>query len=153
MVVIVGSKPRHVGCEVEGCESKHHSHGYCSVHSARFKAHGDALAEPNYHAGRNRVDAPSYDGMHKRLFYDRGKARDYSCVDCGGQADEWSYDGGCPNELYEVKVLRPIAYSVDQSRYSPRCRPCHRPRDESLNKIRDAHGKFLMQADARMVPA
>lgn len=31
-------------CDVEGCSKKHHAHGYCQTHLARFKAYGDPNA-------------------------------------------------------------------------------------------------------------
>jgi hypothetical protein len=98
---------------------------------------------PGRGVGRNRLETLTYTGMHKRLFYDKGKASAHSCVDCGNRAQEWSYDGGCPDELHEVLEKKPIAYSTDQSKYSPRCRPCHRGRDESLNRERGADGRWI----------
>lgn len=142
-IVIVGSQPKHVGCNVDGCEEKHHSKGFCGMHAARFKKHGDPLIVGDHYPGRPRMATPGYDGAHKRLHRERGKASAHSCVDCGNRAQEWSYDGGCPNELYEVIVKMPVAYSTDQSRYSPRCLKCHRGRDESLNRARGANGQWV----------
>jgi len=31
-------------CSVDGCEKRHHAHGYCSGHAYRWKIHGDPLA-------------------------------------------------------------------------------------------------------------
>ena len=31
------------GCAVEGCEKKHHAHGYCGQHAHRFIRHGNPL--------------------------------------------------------------------------------------------------------------
>lgn len=131
-------------CAVETCDLNQHAHGYCPGHLYRLNKYGDPLVDgPGQGVGRNRLAAPTYTGMHKRLFYDKGKASEHSCVDCGKRAQEWSYDGGCPNELYETLEKLPIAYSTDQSRYSPRCRKCHRGRDESLNRPRGANGRFV----------
>ena len=92
--------------------------------------------------GRNRMAVPSYAGMHKRIFYDRGRAADYTCVECTQPAEEWSYDGGCPDELTEKVRGVMLAYSVDQDQYSPRCKKCHRRKDKSLLRGRNEHGKF-----------
>lgn len=138
--VIVQTKAH---CKVEGCDKMQHAHDYCASHLYRFQTYGDPLAEgPGRHKGRNRMETPTYDGMHKRIFYDRGKATQFTCVDCDNPAQEWSYDGGCPNELYEVKDIEPLAYSTDQSRYSPRCKRCHRHKDRSLIRPRDRNGRF-----------
>lgn len=131
-------------CMVESCDLKQHAHGYCDSHLHRFKAYGDPLVDgPGQGVGRNRLAAPGYQGVHKRLSRERGKASAHSCIDCGKSAHEWSYDGGCPNELHEVLEKVPVAYSTDQSRYSPRCRKCHRSRDESLNRERGANGQWV----------
>ena len=116
---------------MDGCERPHHAHGYCTSHDYHFITYGDPLAQgPGKYTGRKRLEVPSYDGVHKRLMRDIGKASQFQCVDCGYQAEEWSYNGGCPNEHWE---LFPdgvwLAYTTDQSRYSPRCTPCHRTRD------------------------
>jgi hypothetical protein len=139
--VIVQAK---IPCTIETCDEKAHAHGFCAAHLYRHKKYGDPLAEgPGRGVGRKRMAQPSYAGIHKRIFYDKGKATGYACVDCGERAQEWSYDGGCPNELYVVLIKRPVAYSVDQSRYSPRCLKCHRSRDESLDRLRGADGRFM----------
>lgn len=138
------NRPAKKPCTIDGCEVNQHAHSYCMSHLYHFQTYGDPLATgPGRRSGRRRLAAPSYTGMHKRLFYDKGRASAHSCVDCGGRAHEWSYDGGCPNELYDVIEKRPIAYSVDQSRYSPRCVKCHRNRDASLDRDRGADGRFV----------
>lgn len=141
-VVLVSSKPKYVGCAVVGCETKHHAHGYCSTHATRYKTNGDPLVVGEHYPGRPRLAQPTYGGVHKRLSLEKGKARAHLCVDCGKRAHEWSYDGGCPNELFETLDKSPIAYSTDLSLYSPRCHPCHRGRDASLNRERRANGQW-----------
>ena len=77
-----------------------------------------------------RLGVISYFGMHRRLARDRGKAREQSCADCGRRAEHWSYDGTDPAELhYDPPGKRRLAYSLDQSRYLPRCRSCHNLHD------------------------
>jgi hypothetical protein len=74
------------------------------------------------------LPAVTYSQAHLRLKTDRGRADNYSCVRCQGQAQEWAYMGGCPNELIGLEKK----YSLDQSRYDPMCVPCHRRHDRAL---------------------
>lgn len=83
-------------------------------------------------------DDIGYKTAHFRVYAARGRAADHSCVDCGYQADEWSYDGGCPRERVEVRVdtrgqgtERAMRYSPDPSTYSARCRACHTSYDRA----------------------
>lgn len=117
-------------CSVDGCERPYHSHGYCGRHGYYAKKYGDPLAEGvGQYTGRHRMEVPSYAGIHKRIFYDRGRAKAHQCVDCSRRADEWSYDGGAPDEIWEKVRGVFLAYTTDQSFYSPRCKRCHRAKD------------------------
>jgi len=71
-------------------------------------------------------DAIGYDGAHQRVDSAKGKAADHQCVDCGDQADDWSYVGGCPRERVsdEPKTIGCV-YSPDPNYYVPRCKKCH----------------------------
>lgn len=79
-------------------------------------------------------DDVRYLAMHDRLRAARGVARTHSCVDCGGVARDWSYDGGDPNVRYEVVNGYRLAFSTNLDRYSPRCSPCHRSHDAAARK-------------------
>lgn len=140
--VIPHPGPQHVGCMVDGCDQKHHAFGYCSTHAARLKKHGDPLVVGPRAPGRKRLDVLTYAGVHKRLFYDLGRASDRLCADCGNAGAEWSYDGGCPDELTAMVRGSELAYSMDPQRYSPRCKACHRARDRSLMRNRDELGRW-----------
>lgn len=130
-------------CSVDGCERPYHANGYCNTHGYHAERYGDPLAKgPGRHSGRKRMELPSYAGLHKRIFYDRGRASQFKCVDCGAQAEEWSYDGGCPNEIWEEVRGVMLAYTIDQDRYSPRCKQCHRRRDLSVVRNRDELGRW-----------
>jgi hypothetical protein len=59
-----------------------------------------------------RAERPSYDVWHNRVKKVRGPASDYRCIDCGGQAEDWSTADPSSND---VRV-----------RFQPRCRKCHR---------------------------
>lgn len=138
-----GGHNRKGPCSIPGCDRKYHSRGYCSYHRYRDEKYGDPLhAGPGKSLGRRRVEVPSYAGIHKRIFYDRGRASQYLCVGCGSQAEEWSYNGGCPNEYTEKVRGVVMAYSTDQNRYSPRCKKCHRLMDLSTDRERDGKGRF-----------
>ena len=121
-------------CSISGCENKYHAHGYCAMHLYYKEKYGDPLAEGvGKYQGRNRMDVPSYAGIHKRIFYDQGRARKYDCVECGNRAQEWSYNGGDENEYWEKVRGVYMAYSTDQEYYSPRCKPCHRAKDLDIH--------------------
>lgn len=83
---------------------------------------------------------------HKRISRALGPASRFVCVQCSEPAHEWSYDGGDPDELTTSDSPRDehpgLAYSLNPDYYSPRCRPCHRRRDLSLVRPRDAAGRF-----------
>lgn len=90
-------------------------------------------------AARNRTamrDIVTYTAAHYRVYEARGRAKNYACVDCGANALDWSYDGSDPDELHED---RPVSggttratYSLDVTRYVPRCRSCHCKFDRSV---------------------
>lgn len=69
-----------------------------------------------------RGDDAGYQATHLRL----GAAAEHSCVDCGGNAQEWSYEGGCPDEK-RGKSGSPYCTHADH--YQPRCTKCHRAYD------------------------
>jgi hypothetical protein len=73
-----------------------------------------------------RGDAATYGTAHTRIRVARGPAKQHRCVDCGRRADDWSYDGGDPDERRDPRFG---AYSLDVWRYQPRCRNCHRRHD------------------------
>ena len=66
---------------------------------------------------------PGYQARHLRL----GQASAYSCIDCGNPAEEWSYIGGCAQEMRDG--AHPSPYCLHDHHYSPRCRRCHRRHD------------------------
>lgn len=121
-------KPQPRACSIEGCETRATRRGWCTSHYDRWRTHGDPDI-PLRHGGprgeRHRRwvgDNVGWAGLHDRLKHRRGKANEYACVDCGGQAAEWSYDHDDPNE-------RPSdhgPYSLDYDHYDPRCVRCHR---------------------------
>lgn len=71
-----------------------------------------------------RVVGTSYPAALARVTSRRGPAGEQVCVECGAGAECWSYDGTDPHE--RPRPGRSCFYSLDPSRYRPRCRPCHR---------------------------
>jgi hypothetical protein len=75
-----------------------------------------------------RADVVGYLGAHDRLRRDRGRAKEHQCVDCGDQAEQWSYDHADPDELsgtQGTKGTTPYPYSLKPEHYDPRCKSCH----------------------------
>lgn len=83
--------------------------------------------------GRNRLKEPSYTAVHLRLRNWRGPARNYTCVDCGGRAEQWSLNNDTANIVYGEYHSHGLtcigAYSYDTEDYSPRCIECHLKHD------------------------
>lgn len=112
-------------------------HGLCPMHSTRKRRHGDALIVKKPEVRRG-VDHPSWTGddatysaVHQRLRKSLGSASSSQCVDCGGDAAQWSYDRKDSAEL--ESEFGP--YSTDLSYYIARCIPCHKRFD--LEAIRN----------------
>lgn len=84
-----------------------------------------SAAKRNQSGGANHMWSlrPGYQARHLRL----GRAADRLCVDCQKPAEEWSYVGGCPQELHDKNHQSP--YCLHDDHYSPRCRRCRRRYD------------------------
>lgn len=67
----------------------------------------------------------SYDDVHKELKKQRGAARNYRCVTCGQQAQQWAYRYNGNPELSSDAG----PYSEDLECYQPMCASCHRKHD------------------------
>jgi hypothetical protein len=119
-----------VACSIEECEGIAEKRGWCVRHYMLWWRYGDPTLAPRhgyrYPVGPAhpmwRGDDVGWSGVHNRLRSLFGKAAEHRCTDCHGPAAEWSYDNSDPDE-------RPSAhgpYSLDLSRYTPRCVTCHR---------------------------
>jgi hypothetical protein len=72
--------------------------------------------------------------MHSRLTKRRGPARKHQCVDCGGQALDWSYNGKDPDEVTSIsRYGKVVTHSYHDEYYEPRCRPCHNDLDREVS--------------------
>lgn len=84
----------------------------------------------------------TYFTRHRRLRLDYGKATDQTCADCGappGVEKEWSYEGGCRDELRDSDATSHGApYCGNTSHtdcYIPRCRTgCHKEYDRLMRE-------------------
>lgn len=70
-----------------------------------------------------------YTGAHNRVRKARGRASTHACVDCGRQAEHWSYDHADPNEMTTIDRGMAFEYSLDVTHYEPRCVSCHKAFD------------------------
>lgn len=117
-----GSSSNTIGCSIDGCERRHYSRGFCNPHYQRWLRHGDPLV---VQPGAFKGDAVGYSAVHERLNRTRGHASEYQCAHCPDAAVDWAYDGMCPDEKYDERHGRMLAYSTDPTRYMPLCRRCH----------------------------
>lgn len=119
-------------CAADGCTRPFHStiddQSWCSMHASRVNRHGDpgAWKRRGVDHGMWAGEKVGYHGVHRRLYKEYGQARSHRCADCGGQAEQWSYDGADPKERSDP---RRGPFSADLDRYQPRCVPCHRKLD------------------------
>jgi len=82
----------------------------------------------------------TYAAIHARVRNSKGIARAHKCVDCGGLAHEWSYDGKDPDETVGLTCNGGyvVTYSQHVEHYEPRCRRCHRQHDRKRGKVHRA---------------
>lgn len=132
-------KRRRSNCRVDDCPELTKGHGYCAKHLRRLKSNGDpAIARSG---GRPTLDEhPRWAAIHKRVQRAKGAAVEHQCVDCGGRADEWSYDNADPDELRDRRLN--IAYSLSIDHYEPRCIKCHRAFDAAHRRNRKNNNQF-----------
>lgn len=87
----------------------------------------------NRHGLADDAEHVGYGQMHHVVAAERGRASQHKCVDCNSHADEWSYDGGDPDEIWCRVREHVLAVGTRVEFYSPRCRPCHRRYDLGTN--------------------
>lgn len=63
-----GSKPKYIGCSVDGCQRPHSSLSYCSLHWKRFHLYGDPNFTQNGPRGQGSINSKGY-----RVFWVDGK--------------------------------------------------------------------------------
>ena len=122
-------------CKVEWgtrrCLEPSIAQGYCNSHYRRFLDHGDPLAGGTFHGSDDITNV----GAHFRVRALWGVAAQYPCIECGGQAKDWAYDGTDPTQKLGAitygQTRRPsyVYYSIYPEFYMPMCRKCHGKRD------------------------
>lgn len=88
-------------------------------------------------------DKAGYEAAHWRVKNIHGSARYNTCVDCGENAHDWSYDGLDPNE--QQCPDNGCWYSLEPNHYQSRCRSCHRQYDKKIREMRIAGGDANVQ--------
>ena len=82
-----------------------------------------------------------YRAAHATVARVRGKASDHTCVDCGKQAQEWSY-------------AQRKGYSENLDDYAPRCRSCHQRYDNPTcsqgHDLTDSQNVWIRSTGARV---
>lgn len=114
---------RRRGCTVAGCRRAHYGLGLCRPHWRRALRGRDVHQEEPL-AVRDGVGAGAYSSALRRVTAAQGPAAALACAECARPARVWSYDGADPAE--RTDPARGYRYSLDQARYRPRCRSCHR---------------------------
>ena len=126
------ARPSRGTCQVDACGREDCGpQGYCSMHKSRVDRHGDPNAVIHQRDRNNKWenhvrwtgDSATYNAVHQRLRITRGIAKAHECVDCGGQAKQWSYDHSDP--AAKVSEIG-IPYSTELEHYVARCIPCHK---------------------------
>lgn len=107
-------------CTHGDCDKPARSLHLCQKHYWRLKDFGPEGLDRISQLDPEHV--VTYAGAHRRIYRDRGQAAGYACIDCSRQAQQWSYDHTCPDELISPDGL---PYSTDTDRYQPRCVSCH----------------------------
>ena len=87
---------------------------------------------------RNDHKVITYAAAHIRVSQAKGRAAEHDCVDCGGEAHQWSYDHA--DSIEYVSPPRYAVYSLNPDRYEPRCRSCHHAQDRAHRARRGAAG-------------
>lgn len=128
-------------CTINDCNKPQKTGGWCSMHEARIRRHGDPHIVKRGPLRADWVDdtAISYRGMHNRVARTRGKASEHPCSGCTAPAEQWSYDETDPAPLEGVQNGSTVRWSADIDRYRPLCRSCHKRAD---NTVRQAQGRW-----------
>lgn len=107
-------------CTYEACSNGQFATGLCQKHYVRVRRHGDPAIKNKPGAS---PEVPGYRLQHSRMQEAQGPAKEFTCVDCGGAADHWTYDHLDPEAL--VDPVLGYVYSLKFEHYDPRCAPCH----------------------------
>lgn len=76
--------------------------------------------------------ANNYPAAHAYVRFDRGPAKNYTCVDCHAPAKHWSYSHTDPDEQRDWSMKGAPYFSTNPDYYEPRCVSCHKHMDLSV---------------------
>lgn len=124
-------QPNVGACTVEGCDRPMRKRKWCADHYGMWRRFGE-IREWSYRWGDG-----GYVPTHRWLRRELGAPEQYPCVDCGGTAQEWSYDNQDPDELIDL-THDGAAYTRKTEHYQPRCCLCHRRFDRAHRTKRNA---------------
>ena len=129
-----------IRCSIALCEKPVRStrSPYCEMHYGRIRF-GGTPGEAESRVGRSGEqhhhwagDNITYRSAHTRVHNARGAASSYQCVDCGKQAQQWSYNHLSDKEQWGLTSNGYyLPYSTDVQAYDPRCVSCHQIFDEA----------------------
>lgn len=104
-------------CSIEGCtKTKLKAKGLCHTHYERARLGLDKPVRPYMPLG-----VPSYNRAHTKLYEERGSAKDYLCVACGGPAEHWALKHDVDSLIDQWSAEKGKAYSLDPYAYQPMC--------------------------------
>lgn len=121
-------------CNHPDCDGLHFARRLCRKHYERAKLAGtwDDLPPAGYGNPCSSVTA------HRRVKRMWGPAGNYPCVECGGMAAQWAYDGADPDQNFGPVSNRGshtwMAWSAYPEFYMPMCARCHTARDAAIAK-------------------
>lgn len=122
------------GGTCQECDRTIYCRGLCESHYKTLLR----LENPEYDTAQRDIDTsnkslrnPEYKKAHDNVRRIRGRASNYSCVDCGGTAREWSLSN--ETDLYGIEDKKTYPYSLNIEDYEPRCSKCHGIYDKSTD--------------------
>lgn len=137
-------RPSRSACQTVGCDRLEiGKHRLCAWHYATRPLKNPPVMSDTWWGGTD----VSYATAHARVSAAKGKARSHACVDCGGPAQQWSYDYNDPNE----RAGKGGPHGFSPECYSPRCFPCHGMFDSEMNAARAGSDDLAMPVVASTV--
>lgn len=125
-------------CSIEGCGRAYYARTWCKKHYIRWSKHGDPnitmsgrpLGSTGSH-WKEKKALVGYRAVHHRLAIEIGLARQFPCIDCGNEGEEWSFEiEQATDILYGRDYEEGKPYSLDLNDYAVRCKRCHRNKDK-----------------------
>lgn len=132
-------KAKYLGyeCSTEGCEkqARYVATGYCDkCHIMAWRRRQGVRTNAEAQFDRRVNDGNvSYKQAHIRVKRHKGPASEFKCVDCGVQAQQWSYLHNAETELTDGERV----WSANDADYAARCVRHHKAFDRDW-RHRDA---------------